>query len=521
MKKAVLYARVSSKEQEKEGYSIPSQIRLLKDYALKHQIEVVKEFSEAETAKLSGRNKFNEMFKYLKKNKSVKIVLVEKTDRLYRNFKDYVTLEDLDLEVHLIKEGAILSKNSKSHEKLMHGFKVLVAKNFIDNLKEETTKGMDEKAKQGYFPSGAPIGYVNTIDENGKKFIKIDETKAPFIKRLFELFATGKYSLDTIRKKIKEEGFVYGNGKTPFYKSTVWKILNNQFYTGNFVWRGVLYKNGKHEPLISHELFNEVQRVLKGDNKPKSKNREFPYTNLIKCGVCGCYLTAEIKKEKYIYYHCTGNKGNCKQPYIRQEQIEDAFSEIFKDIKLDDEQIKEIMIALKDIHSKKIEYCNSSRERIEKQVHLLQKRIDSIYIDKIDEKISEEFWLEKHNQWQKEKEILSSKLNSLNTADKNYFINANLILELAKNAHRLYLRQSSEEKRALIKLVCSNFSYKDKELDITLHSPFQEIVESKRLQIHLKPLSINDSGSSNDVIIKKWYPQGNSNPCLHRERVMS
>ena len=219
--KAVLYARVSSKEQEKEGFSIPAQQKLLTDYARNKSITVVNEFVDVETAKKAGRTNFNEMLSFLKKNKNVKIILVEKTDRLYRNFKDYVILEDLDLEIHLVKEGVVLSKNAKSHEKLMHGFKVLIAKNYIDNLKEETTKGMDEKASQGYFPSGAPIGYINTTDKNGKKVIKIDPDKAPYIKRLFELFATGNYSLDTVRKKLQEEGFVYGNGKTPFYKTTV------------------------------------------------------------------------------------------------------------------------------------------------------------------------------------------------------------------------------------------------------------------------------------------------------------
>lgn len=91
--KAVMYARVSSASQEKEGFSIPAQIDLLNNYAENHDIEVVKIFEEAETAKKAGRTKFNEMLKYLSKNKDVTTILVEKTDRLYRNFKDYVELD--------------------------------------------------------------------------------------------------------------------------------------------------------------------------------------------------------------------------------------------------------------------------------------------------------------------------------------------------------------------------------------------------------------------------------------------
>jgi hypothetical protein len=95
------------------------------------------------------------------KRSSCRVILVEKTDRLYRNLTDYSTLDSLDLEIHLVKEGVILSPDSKSHEKFMHGIKVLMAKNYVDNLSEEVRKGMTEKAEQGHWPSWAPIGYLN------------------------------------------------------------------------------------------------------------------------------------------------------------------------------------------------------------------------------------------------------------------------------------------------------------------------------------------------------------------------
>ena len=126
--KAVLYARVSSKEQE-EGYSIPAQIKLLRDYARKNHIKIEREFVEAETAKRAGREAFNRMMKFLESHPDVRTVLCEKTDRLYRNFKDYVTVDELNLELHFAKEGEIISKGSRSHQKLTHGIKVLLAKN--------------------------------------------------------------------------------------------------------------------------------------------------------------------------------------------------------------------------------------------------------------------------------------------------------------------------------------------------------------------------------------------------------
>jgi site-specific DNA recombinase len=99
---------------------------------------------------------------------------VEKTDRLYRNFKDYLTIEALNLELHLVKENAILTNDSRSSEKLVHGIQVLMAKNYIDNLSEEVQKGLRTKAAQGLWPSFAALGYVNTVGPGGKRIIVPD-----------------------------------------------------------------------------------------------------------------------------------------------------------------------------------------------------------------------------------------------------------------------------------------------------------------------------------------------------------
>jgi DNA invertase Pin-like site-specific DNA recombinase len=126
----------------------------LNEYAVTHSFNVVKEFVDNETAKKVGRTNFGEMIKFLRKNTTVKTILVEKTDRLYRNFKDYVLLDEFEgIEIHLVKENTILSDNSRSHEKFIHGIKVLMAKNYIDNLSEEVKKGMLQKASQGEYPS--------------------------------------------------------------------------------------------------------------------------------------------------------------------------------------------------------------------------------------------------------------------------------------------------------------------------------------------------------------------------------
>src|SRR5437867_27495 len=200
-KPAVIYARVSSKEQEKEGFSIPAQLKLLREYAAAQALVVAEEYVDVETAKQTGRIAFGEMVTYLKAHPSVRVMLVEKTDRLYRNLKDWVTVDELDVEIHFPKEGVVLSRESRSSEKFMHGIKVLMAKNYIDNLSEEARKGMQEKAEQGIWPTKTPLGYRNITGPDGKKIIAVDPALSPIVAQMFEWYARGDISLKEAARK--------------------------------------------------------------------------------------------------------------------------------------------------------------------------------------------------------------------------------------------------------------------------------------------------------------------------------
>ena len=155
MKSAVIYTRVSSREQQQEGFSLGAQAKLLREYAARNSFEIVNAFEDVETAKTSGRTPFSEMMTWFRRNRSCRILLVEKTDRLYRNLRDAVTLEDLDIETHLVKEGQVISKDAKSQAKFIHGINLVVARNYFDNLREEVKKGVLQKASLGVYPGHA------------------------------------------------------------------------------------------------------------------------------------------------------------------------------------------------------------------------------------------------------------------------------------------------------------------------------------------------------------------------------
>src|SRR6201997_107725 len=268
-KQAVIYARVSSKEQEKEGFSIPAQLKLLKDYADTNGFTLAQEYVDVETAKQTGRAAFGELVAYLKAHPSVRVMLVEKTDRLYRNLKDWVTVDELEVEIHFPKEGVGLSRDSRSSEKFMHGIKVLMAKNYIDNLSEEARKGMQEKAEQGIWPTKTPLGYRNITGPDGKKIIVTDPGIAPLIARLFEWYARGDISLKEAARKAHAAGLIYPKSGAKVPVSTIHTILRNRLYTGWFEWNGKLIR-GKHEALVPVELWERVQVVLDGHSAKKA-----------------------------------------------------------------------------------------------------------------------------------------------------------------------------------------------------------------------------------------------------------
>jgi site-specific DNA recombinase len=276
----------------------------------------VQEYVDVETAKHTGRTNFEELVRYLRSHRNIRIVLVEKTDRLYRNLKDWVTLDELDIEIHLVKEGVVLSRDSKSSEKFVHGIKVLMAKNYIDNLSEEARKGQLEKAEQGIWPSKAPLGYRNITGLDGKKVIEPDSKFAGTITHLFGWYATGTLSLKQLAAEAQSAGLVYRRTGGPLPTSNLHAILRNRLYTGDFDWIGRRYV-GRHQPLVSRELWDRVQGVLDGRHASKSgrkTKRGFAFSGLIKCGHCGCALVGELKKKRYVYYHCTGYKGKCPNP---------------------------------------------------------------------------------------------------------------------------------------------------------------------------------------------------------------
>jgi site-specific DNA recombinase len=511
---AVIYARVSTKEQEREGYSIPAQQKILREYAQKNHITILKEFTDSETGKKAGRTNFMRMIEYL--SKSYKrthqnySILVEKTDRLYRNFKDYVLLDELDIEIHLVKENQVLSKDSRSNEKFIHGIKVLMAKNYIDNLSEEVKKGMREKAEQGIYPSRAPFGYIN-VRENDRSIILPDPVNAPIVREMFKMYSFGNCSLNDLKEYLQKNNVKLFKSSSKVNTSAIHKILKNSFYLGKFVWDKKTYI-GSHEQLVSRQIFNETQKALQLRGRKSSRRRKRIYTfqGFVKCGECGRLMVPDFKKNKYVYYSCksgTSKLEDCNNnSYVREEVFDKLFVNILQNLIFDDNIISLLVKALKESHSQEHQFHQSRQKKLRSELSKIDARLSQIYEDKLDNLISLEFYMQKREEYTDLKLDLISKVAEGDNANRVYLNQGIHIVELLGSAPELYSLGNIEQKRKIVNLIGSNFFYVNNKLGIQYRQPFDIIanMNPKLMTESVANCKINDA-------FPLWWTQEESN----------
>jgi len=221
--------------------------------------------------------------------------------------------------------------------------------------------------------------------------------------------------------------------------------LKNPFYIGDFIFKGKFYK-GKHQAIVSVDLFGEVQKVFKNVSKAKGNKHNFLFSGLMTCSHCGCAVTGQIQKGKYIYYHCSNGKGKCNDRYIREEIIAEQFSEAVKKISIQEKQLDWIIPILKESHQEEVEFHSKRMSDLKAKHTNLEKKIEMIYEDKLDGKIPEELWFRKHEQYKEEIKLIEKYIEQHTNANLDYIESGIQLLNLTKNAYRLYSLQNDLEK---------------------------------------------------------------------------
>jgi len=348
-----LYARKSTEKDELQALSIDSQIKEMLQIAEKYNLEVVSIKRESHSAKESGKRPvFNQMIEDIRKG-MFDGILAWAADRLSRNAGDLGTIVDL-MDQKILRE--VRAYNQKFTNSPNEKFLLMIlgsqAKLENDNKSINVKRGLRAVVEKGLWPSVAPVGYLNEKRTDRKGHVLVDPKRAPIIKKMFEKVAYEQWSGRKIYRWLKEDIKFKTRSNKNLALSNIYLILKNSFYSGIFEYpqeSGKWY-TGKHKPLISKELFEKVQEQLTRDNIVRSESKEFAFTKLMKCGLCGSGITADEKFKKlkdgsvnrYVYYGCSKSKDHhCKCGYIREKDLLEQLLSIIAKVSLDEIGMKE------------------------------------------------------------------------------------------------------------------------------------------------------------------------------------
>ena len=368
---AILFRRVSTIMQERDGNSLQNQLEMLTEYCQRKGLTIIKDAEIVESSTKGERKKFMEVIKLCQQQRGGVALVCLKTDRLFRNFKNYTMIDEMrksgQLELHLIQENLILNKDSKAGDLTILGLNVVMAQNYALSLRDNVVYGMDYSVNQGRCMSKAPVGYLNIRTSDGKATVIVDNERAPIIQKLFEQYATGLYSVKDMMKKCKEWGLVNRSSRKAVNTSTIHRILNNRFYIGEMLYKNQWYKHN-YETLIAPALFKTCQDFMLGriPEDPYhliTTEKPFIFRGLITCGECGCMISSDRKikpsGKEYVYLKCSHFKGNCKNPQVNENVVLQQIEDELKNLSVP----QEIMSYLRSDMKKIINHQNEAHNR--------------------------------------------------------------------------------------------------------------------------------------------------------------
>lgn len=484
--KIILLARVSTEEQKEAGNSLPAQMARLKKYALdKGFIESdIIPFEFDESAYKKDREKFDEVMRSVDNSSEPIALCCDKIDRLIRNFtSELVKLEELRRDgkiiMHFPSDNIILHKDSPASDLFRFTMGVSLAKYYSDSISDNVKRAFETKLKKGEWIGWAPFGYVNvTLDD--KKWIEIEPLKAKIVVSIYEWYSSASYSMLEIKHKIRE---VYD---FEMAKSQIDEIMKNPFYYGEMRIKEKLYPH-HYDRIITKNLFERVQEVKLSFSKKHFKYAGLPYLyrGLISCAECGCTITPEQSKG-HVYYHCTQYKGKHGASWLKEETLTEQFSKLFSQFQIPENVLQELTIALKKAHEDKSYHQQSLRSALEAEYSKYQARIEKMYDDQLDGRITIDMYDKKYKDFRAKQEQIKSKLSNLENADETYYQTVTSLLQLASKAPELFKRSEMPQKRELLKLTLQNLVLKGDKLEFNLLKPFDLLLDLSKTGLWLR-----------------------------------
>ncbi|MBI1912111.1 MAG: recombinase family protein [Deltaproteobacteria bacterium] len=470
------YTRVSTLKQGEKGVSLQEQHAAIENYARRNGLNIAAWFQEKETAAKRGRPVFTNLMRSLERGEAAGLI-VHKIDRSARNLKDWADLGELidkGVEIHFANESLDLHTRGG---RLSADIQAVVAADYIRNLREETRKGFYGRIKQGFFPLPAPLGYLDA----GKAKPKIpDPVKAPLIKKAFELYASGKYTLDSLKEELEALGLKNRHGGK-VSKNGLAMLLKNPFYIGliSLNKTGEIFQ-GAHVPLISKSLFDQVQGILSGKGVSKIQKHDFLFRRMLTCKYCEYTLIGEMQKGN-VYYRC--HTKDCPTIGIREDIVEESIVQELSYTQIDSTSLKclmEMLAIFEQNWNKNKKDLIASIELNQSQLNDRLRRITDAYIDGV---LERDLFEERKTELLMQRKGLEDKIAGLKTPVTGSVPDeVRKFLELTKSAYVSFKMGTVEQKRDLLKILTSNRYIEGKNVELQLKNPFVTVAEAQKNQ---------------------------------------
>jgi site-specific DNA recombinase len=455
-----IYARKSTDEADRQLLSIEAQIAELQEFAQKEQLQVIETLTESRTAKEPGRPMFNDMLRRIEAGEACGI-LAWHPDRLARNSVDggkIIYLVDTG-KIEALKFATFWFDNTPQG-KFMLNIAFGQSKYYVDSLSENVKRGLRQKVRRGVLPGRAPLGYLN---DKANHTVVPDIQKFELVKQLFELYATGDYSLKSVRDTLSQAGLTSPSGKQLSISNTQ-SILQNPFYYGALKFNGELHE-GVQEPAITKQLFDSVQTIMLQKAKPIKENHFYAFRGLVKCGECGASITSERQKG-HVYYRCTKKMGVCIQKYVREEVLAEQLSDFVQRVSIDDTLAANMSAYLIEQAKHDTNTNSDAISRLQSRVNALNAKLDTLLDAHLDGTIDKATYTNKKEQLLNEKIATEQQMKDFQQTGNRWLELSLQFISDANLAKNNTLTGNFEELRNFIKKIGSNLLLREREVEL-------------------------------------------------------